>query len=146
MNLCIKCSTPIVGPCLIVEGQPIHHDCFACADCKAYLNTDTGFCKNTQGDAICQDCDLLRSSVLKCGKCFGPIAQMNGIQYMYKSFHPECYSCVQCGVNLSTMKRTMTDKEFQNLYCEGELVFDRGLFSMLTFETILYLLEIKDVI
>lgn len=117
-SLCIKCSTPIIGPCLIVENQPIHHDCFTCAHCKTFLNTETGFYKNGQNQAICYECDLVQSSVLKCAKCLGPISEMNGVQFRNKSYHPECYACVECNVNLATMKRPMTDNEYKHLFCE----------------------------
>jgi len=122
--LCIKCSSPVIGPCLIVEGQPLHHDCFRCSDCHTPLTVETGFYKNSSGNAICEACDKAQSSFLKCGKCSGPITDLNAVQHMFKSYHPECYSCAGCGVNLSLMRKALTDKDNKGLFCEGCFIKD----------------------
>lgn len=83
------------------------------------MDTNTGFYKNPDGLPVCQDCDQRHSSYLKCGKCFGAITGMNSVQHLHKSYHPECYGCCSCGVNLATMKRAMNDNENKNLYCES---------------------------
>jgi hypothetical protein len=119
--LCIKCASAIAGPCLIVEGQPIHHDCFRCSGCQASLTTETGFYKSAAGDAICAKCDQAQSSYLKCAKCMGPISGTAGVQHNFKSYHPECYSCAGCGVNLSLMRKAVSDKDNKGLFCEGKV-------------------------
>ena len=116
---CVKCTNPIIGPCFIVENQPIHHDCFRCSECQDFLNTETGFYKNSQGLPICLKCDTMKN-LAKCAKCFGPISEMSGVSFMNKSYHAQCYTCFECNVNLTTMKKTMTDKDDQNIYCEGK--------------------------
>lgn len=76
---CGKCSNPIVGKFVRVEGEPWHKNCFVCGDCEGSLAE--GYAK-MGGKYVCGDCANRRS---RGPRTAGPAVVTHGIRYDHAS-------------------------------------------------------------
>lgn len=114
---CSSCDNPINGPHLIIENKPIHDSCFKCNNCNKVLDKETGYYKDKKTDKqLCFDCNLKLNGV-KCFKC-GNVIEKEGLTFSDKDYHQHCFNCDSCGTDLTKMKKTLTDKEGNSLFCE----------------------------
>jgi len=112
---CSKCSRHISGAYMMIENNAIHDECFKCSECNTQLK-DSYFKNKLNNQFLCSNCNLKLNGA-KCSRCSNVI-EKEGITFANKDFHQSCFKCDQCGVELVKMKKTLTDKENKNLYCE----------------------------
>lgn len=55
--------------------------------------------------------------VSRCARCSNTIEQ-DGVTFADKDYHQHCFSCDNCQTDLTKMKKTLTDKSGNGLYCE----------------------------
>lgn len=122
---CITCKKLILKEFFLDETKknPICLDCNKlskhtfCSNCGINLSNDSDYFKNQHIELpICYKCNLKLNGI-KCAKCF-QVIEKNGITFADKDFHSGCFMCQSCGIDLTTMKKTLTDKDGNSLYCE----------------------------
>ncbi len=114
---CTFCMKPLTGQYLLIDSKPLHHECFRCTNCNSLINSEIGYFKNKLNNApICGDCNLKLNGA-KCYKC-SMVIEKEGVTYADHDYHQHCFKCDRCGVELVKMKKTLTDKNGQGLYCE----------------------------
>ena len=55
--------------------------------------------------------------VSRCARCSNMIEQ-DGVTFSDKDYHQHCFTCDNCGTDLTKMKKTLTDKSGNGLFCE----------------------------
>lgn len=114
---CSVCNLTIVGPYLIFNNKPIHDICLKCDNCGIKLkNNDNNFQYKKNELPICTKCNNEFNGI-KCEKCF-QVIEKDGITFANKEYHSACFICQNCRTDLTKMKKTLTDKEAKNLFCE----------------------------
>ncbi|CAF0843853.1 unnamed protein product [Brachionus calyciflorus] len=114
---CSVCLQALIGSHLIVENKPMHETCFKCFNCKDILSKEKGYFKDkTNEQAICAKCNLILNGI-NCAKC-SQVIEKDGISFSEKDFHQTCFKCDSCATDLTKMKKTLTDKDSNSLFCE----------------------------
>ncbi|KAI7685937.1 Paxillin [Sarcoptes scabiei] len=95
---CCACNKPIKGKPVFAMGKEWHPECFVCSypSCGRILSPDDfeqhegkPYCKYHFGEMF----------LPKCFACKKPIKD-KVVSALGKTWHPECFACVQCGVPL----------------------------------------------
>ena len=114
---CSVCMRPVSGQYLLIDNQPVHHGCFKCNNCGSIINSEQGYFRNKINNMpICTICNGKLYGA-KCFRCINVI-EKDGITFADHDYHSSCFKCDKCGVELVKMKKTLTDKSGQGLYCE----------------------------
>ena len=114
--ICYFCKNPIYGPCIIINNNPIHKECFKCNECNVEINQEDNNYKNKNNSLICYKC-FIKQTGTKCNSCM-EVIERDGVTFADKDYHQHCYKCDKCNVQLIRMKKTLTDREGQSLFCE----------------------------
>jgi len=94
---CVKCSKPIQGEHMEVEGKSYHAECFKCASCNRPIR---GSYYPDKGKFKCELC--MMKQMPKCAKCRNPILD-EAITLEGKNYHYECFVCSKCGGSIADM-------------------------------------------
>jgi hypothetical protein len=89
---CGKCSKPIYGEFIMLQGKHIHPEHFACFECGAALKG--GQCFEFDNNLYCKyDYEKLMAAC--CGGCKKKI-DGRGTTALGRQWHPECFCCCVC--------------------------------------------------
>ncbi|ALC41745.1 Zasp52 [Drosophila busckii] len=114
--ICCQCSKEITsGPFITALGRIWCPDHFICVNgnCRRPLQ-DIGFVEE-KGDLYCEYC-FEKFLAPTCSKCAGKI-KGDCLNAIGKHFHPECFTCGQCG---KVFGNTPFFLEDGNAYCEAD--------------------------
>ncbi|XP_017837039.1 PDZ and LIM domain protein Zasp isoform X1 [Drosophila busckii] len=113
--LCNSCNVQIRGPFITALGRIWCPDHFICVNgnCRRPLQ-DIGFVEE-KGDLYCEYC-FEKFLAPTCSKCAGKI-KGDCLNAIGKHFHPECFTCGQCG---KVFGNTPFFLEDGNAYCEAD--------------------------
>ncbi|KAM8712351.1 hypothetical protein ACLKA7_012809 [Drosophila subpalustris] len=114
--ICCQCSKEITsGPFITALGRIWCPDHFICVNgnCRRPLQ-DIGFVEE-KGDLYCEYC-FEKYLAPTCSKCAGKI-KGDCLNAIGKHFHPECFTCGQCG---KVFGNTPFFLEDGNAYCEAD--------------------------
>ncbi|CAJ0581766.1 unnamed protein product, partial [Mesorhabditis spiculigera] len=106
LDRCTKCGLPIADRLLRACGGTFHTQCFTCSVCEVCLD-GVPFTVDPDNHVHCVPCYHQRYAP-RCAVCTTPIVPREGekesvrVVAMEKSFHPECYRCEDCGLQLSS--------------------------------------------
>lgn len=143
MATCAGCGEEIVsGKILTALGKKWHPQCFKCDECG---NPITGGSFSIREDMpICSSCankltggggddDDDGPTGKDCGKCGEPLtgAAVQGLTGGY--WHPECFTCFDCGDVIDGSKGFIKDKDGQPLH--GSCAKNRGMGGAVAGET-----------
>jgi len=134
MSTCGGCGEVITsGKILTALEQKWHPDCFKCESCNKAITGGSFSIRNDQ--PICPACansitgsgdvDPDGPTGKDCGKCGKPLegSAVQGITGGY--WHPECFTCFDCGEVIDGSKGFIKDKNQNPLH--GECAAKRGL-------------------
>ncbi len=114
---CTQCAQPLADKYLMIDNKPMHYHCFKCTNCQQVIDNEVGYFKNKMNQLpICSNCNLKLNGV-RCFRCSNVI-EKNGLTFSNNDYHEECFRCDKCNVELTKMKKTLTDRECKGLYCE----------------------------
>lgn len=114
---CLSCGSHITTEYIIIDNKPMHNQCFKCTNCSSGLNKEVGYFRNkTSGGPICADCNVKLNGA-KCARCLNVI-EKEGVSFNSQDYHQDCFKCNTCSTALVKMKKTLTDKSGQGLFCE----------------------------
>ncbi|XP_051860606.1 PDZ and LIM domain protein Zasp isoform X9 [Drosophila albomicans] len=113
--LCNSCNVQIRGPFITALGRIWCPDHFICVNgnCRRPLQ-DIGFVEE-KGDLYCEYC-FEKYLAPTCSKCAGKI-KGDCLNAIGKHFHPECFTCGQCGKIFGNTPFFLEDG---NAYCEAD--------------------------
>ncbi|XP_044318024.1 PDZ and LIM domain protein Zasp isoform X17 [Drosophila rhopaloa] len=113
--LCNSCNVQIRGPFITALGRIWCPDHFICVNgnCRRPLQ-DIGFVEE-KGDLYCEYC-FEKYLAPTCSKCAGKI-KGDCLNAIGKHFHPECFTCGQCGKIFGNRPFFLEDG---NAYCEAD--------------------------
>ncbi|XP_032572080.1 PDZ and LIM domain protein Zasp isoform X4 [Drosophila sechellia] len=113
--LCNSCNVQIRGPFITALGRIWCPDHFICVNgnCRRPLQ-DIGFVEE-KGDLYCEYC-FEKYLAPTCSKCAGKI-KGDCLNAIGKHFHPECFTCGQCGKVFGNRPFFLEDG---NAYCEAD--------------------------
>ncbi|XP_017033269.1 PDZ and LIM domain protein Zasp isoform X14 [Drosophila kikkawai] len=113
--LCNSCNVQIRGPFITALGKIWCPDHFICVNgnCRRPLQ-DIGFVEE-KGDLYCEYC-FEKYLAPTCSKCAGKI-KGDCLNAIGKHFHPECFTCGQCGKIFGNTPFFLEDG---NAYCEAD--------------------------
>ncbi|EDW73721.2 uncharacterized protein Dwil_GK19612, isoform B [Drosophila willistoni] len=113
--LCNSCNVQIRGPFITALGRIWCPDHFICVNgnCRRPLQ-DIGFVEE-KGDLYCEYC-FEKYLAPQCSKCAGKI-KGDCLNAIGKHFHPECFTCGQCGKIFGNRPFFLEDG---NAYCEAD--------------------------
>jgi len=108
LEKCCKCSKPILDRILRATGKPYHPSCFTCVVCQKSLD-GIPFTVDATNQIHCIE-DFHRRFAPRCSVCQQPIMPSPGqeeqetvrVVALDRSFHIECYRCVDCNLLLSS--------------------------------------------
>lgn len=106
LEKCTKCGKKITDRLLRAHGGVYHVECFTCASCNRTLD-GVPFTTDPQNNVYCVHC-YQEKFAPRCAVCNQPIVPRDGekeavrVIAMEKSFHPTCYKCEDCGLQLSS--------------------------------------------
>ncbi|CAJ0958693.1 unnamed protein product, partial [Mesorhabditis belari] len=106
LERCTKCGQSIADRLLRACGGTFHTSCFTCSVCDVCLD-GVPFTVDPENHVHCVPCYHQRYAP-RCAVCTAPIVPREGekesvrVVAMEKSFHPECYRCEDCGLQLSS--------------------------------------------
>ena len=70
----------------------------------------------TTNDPICMNCNMKLNGA-RCARC-GQVIEADGMTFNSKDYHKQCFTCDSCGVELSKMKKSLTDRNGTGKFCE----------------------------
>ncbi|KPU76687.1 uncharacterized protein Dana_GF13372, isoform L [Drosophila ananassae] len=113
--LCNSCNVQIRGPFITALGRIWCPDHFICVNgnCRRPLQ-DIGFVEE-KGDLYCEYC-FEKYLAPTCSKCAGKI-KGDCLNAIGKHFHPECFTCGQCGKIFGNTPFFLEDGQ---AYCEAD--------------------------
>ncbi|KAH8233564.1 hypothetical protein KR026_009827 [Drosophila bipectinata] len=113
--LCNSCNVQIRGPFITALGRIWCPDHFICVNgnCRRPLQ-DIGFVEE-KGDLYCEYC-FEKFLAPTCSKCAGKI-KGDCLNAIGKHFHPECFTCGQCGKIFGNTPFFLEDGQ---AYCEAD--------------------------
>lgn len=103
-GFCVKCSDKVVGEnsgCTAM-GHMYHVKCFNCYCCNVNLQGKAFYA--VEGQPYCE-IDYLKT-LEKCSVCYKPILDRI-IRATGKPYHPNCFTCVECGKSLDGIPFTV---------------------------------------
>ena len=106
LEKCCKCSSPILDRILRATGKPYHPSCFTCLVCQKSLD-GIPFTVDATNQIHCIE-DFHRRFAPRCSVCRQPIMPTKGqeetvrVVALDRSFHVDCYRCVDCNLLLSS--------------------------------------------
>ncbi|WKY05029.1 hypothetical protein Q1695_005774 [Nippostrongylus brasiliensis] len=106
LEKCKKCGNKIADRLLRAHGDAYHVECFTCTGCSRTLD-GVPFTTDPQDNVYCVTCYQDKFAP-RCAVCNKPIVPKDGekesvrVIAMDKSFHPSCYKCEDCGMQLSS--------------------------------------------
>lgn len=106
LEKCCKCFSPILDRILRATGKPYHPDCFSCVVCSKSLD-GIPFTVDAANQIHCIE-DFHRRFAPRCSVCHQPIMPTPGqeetvrVVALDRSFHIDCYRCVDCNLLLSS--------------------------------------------
>ena len=108
LEKCCKCSQPILDRILRATGKPYHPTCFTCLVCHKSLD-GIPFTVDATNQIHCIE-DFHRRFAPRCSVCQQPIMPNPGqeeqetvrVVALDRSFHIDCYRCVDCNLLLSS--------------------------------------------
>ncbi|XP_023345527.1 thyroid receptor-interacting protein 6 isoform X1 [Eurytemora carolleeae] len=106
LEQCCKCFQPILERILRATGKPYHPNCFTCVACHKSLD-GIPFTVDATNQIHCID-DFHRKFAPRCSVCQEPIMPTPGqeetvrVVALDRSFHLQCYRCVDCNLVLSS--------------------------------------------
>jgi len=95
-GVCGACDKPIVGQVITALGRTWHPEHFTCNQCNQELGTQNFF--ERDGAPYCEGCYHHLFSP-RCAGCQGAILD-KCISALDQTWHPECFMCADCGVQL----------------------------------------------
>ncbi|XP_023037586.1 PDZ and LIM domain protein Zasp isoform X6 [Drosophila willistoni] len=116
LPICCQCNKEITsGPFITALGRIWCPDHFICVNgnCRRPLQ-DIGFVEE-KGDLYCEYC-FEKYLAPQCSKCAGKI-KGDCLNAIGKHFHPECFTCGQCGKIFGNRPFFLEDG---NAYCEAD--------------------------
>ena len=119
---CYACKDAIIPSVSYLkhESKAWHSDCFKCTLCKVWL-VDGDF--RELGDILmCTPCYIDKVGK-KCTVCSKSIIG-KGVKFGFSMYHPECFNCEFCGVNLVEYKGKVKERDGKTLCqeCTGEVI------------------------
>ena len=112
-GFCQKCHQPVEGEnvgCKAFDDQVFHIVCFTCESCSKPLHGFNFYALNMK--PYCEDCYL--DTLERCASCNNLITDRI-LRAAGEKFHPECFSCSVCEVNLAKIPFTVDDAS--RIYC-----------------------------
>ncbi|PIO72449.1 LIM domain protein [Teladorsagia circumcincta] len=106
LESCTKCQQKITDRLLRAHGGVWHVNCFTCESCNRSLD-GIPFTSDPKDNVYCVNC-YQEKFAPRCAVCNKPIVPVEGekesvrVIAMDKSFHPGCYKCEDCGMQLSS--------------------------------------------
>lgn len=92
---CKGCHKIIGGASMEWRGL-WHVQCLVCARCRAPL-AERAFAEGDDGRPVCAQC---RIGSAQCSACAKPLEAGAFVSAGKKTFHPACFNCALCKVNL----------------------------------------------
>lgn len=105
---CFKCNLDINREAATVLGQNFHPDCFTCSKCMQPLKTGVEFFVVGQNQPFCKSC--YEDTLTTCFACDEKITQGRIVKALGHEYHPACFCCCDCGLNLDG-KKFASDKD-----------------------------------
>jgi len=124
LEKCCKCCQPILERILRATGKPYHPTCFTCVACNKSLD-GIPFTVDATNQIHCIE-DFHRRFAPRCSVCQDPIMPTPGqeetvrVVALDRSFHIQCYRCVDCNLVLSS------EEEGRGCYPLDNTVLCRG--------------------
>ena len=108
---CHSCKDAILPTVSYVQDKPTsrawHADCFKCVLCRAWLVDgsyheldDNLMCKPCYAEKVGKKCTICTKSII--GK---------GIKFSFNMYHPECFTCSECGQALANSSVKVKERE-----------------------------------
>ncbi|XP_062895696.1 zyxin-like [Mobula hypostoma] len=96
-ELCGQCGRELSRSQAAVKamGRLFHVECFTCSQCRAQLQGRQFY--EVEGRPLCESCH--QETLEKCSACGQPIHEKM-LRATGKAFHPECFTCGDCGQRL----------------------------------------------
>jgi len=120
---CDECSEPISGTYFQYEGKNLCEKDYnskrkSCHKCSEFISGSYYTTKDDQ--FICANCyKEQQGGSLSCYKCKEDITDGGIIRALDTLFHPQCFVCVTCDMDLSKGGSFLSDDE-KNLYCKKD--------------------------
>jgi len=106
--ICFKCDLDIEREAATVLGQNFHPDCFTCSKCMQPLKTGVEFFVVGQNQPFCKSC--YEDTLTSCFACDEKITQGRIVKALGHEYHPACFCCCDCSLNLDG-KKFASDKD-----------------------------------
>jgi len=106
LDRCKICNKPVEGKLVKLSGYSYHPQCFNCKTCDINLVGEP-FNADEEKNIFCSECFKKRFAAI-CSVCKRPILPKQGeasasrLRALGKDFHPECFKCEDCGLNLNS--------------------------------------------
>jgi len=114
---CAKCNKPIMGRSITALGQVWHPEHFNCHICNVVL-MDSDFYEE-DGKAYCQE-HYIQLFGKFCATCNQPVMR-DGVKFMDKDYHVDCFICSKCEDNLHSGNFTEWDSKPMCYTCYNHL-------------------------
>ncbi|KAK3088148.1 hypothetical protein FSP39_015392 [Pinctada imbricata] len=103
-GICVKCGKKVIGEnngCT-ANGQIYHIACFVCVSCGTLLRGKSFYSMDNK--PYCEPCYI--NTLERCSVCSKPITDRL-LRATGKPYHPECFTCVVCGMSLDGIPFTV---------------------------------------